>query len=97
MRDTFEPSFVMDGAMKPMIISGTQNIMTWPSTYLTVTTTFITASLATRPTRMPATTATSKINGRLVKNFFMKTSVLICGTSPQTQTIPCYAAHNDEA
>ena len=32
---------VMEGAMKPMMISGTQKVMNWPRTYCSETTTFM--------------------------------------------------------
>ena len=70
-RETFEPSLVMDGAMNPMMMSGTQNMMIWLSTYLTVTTTFMTDSFETSPRTMPTTTDTRRMKGRLVTIFFM--------------------------
>ena len=67
--------------MNPMMISGTQNVMSWPRMYLTVTTTFMTVSLATRPTSMPMITETSRMKGRLVSTFFM-TAVLLLSFKP---------------
>ncbi|VUX13415.1 Uncharacterised protein [Faecalibacterium prausnitzii] len=43
-REAFLPSLVMDGAMKPMMMSGTQKVMSWPMIYCKVTTTFMTLS-----------------------------------------------------
>ena len=88
MRDTFFPSLVIDGAMNPMMIRGTQNVMSWPRIYLTVTTTFMTASLATRPTRMPITTDTSKMKGRLVKIFFISAAFLRLRLAIWSNTLP---------
>ena len=44
-REAFLPSFVMDGAMKPIMISGTQKVMSWPMMYCRVTTTPMVLSL----------------------------------------------------
>ena len=43
-RDAFLPSLVIDGAMKPMMMSGTQKVMSWPMIYCKVTMTFMTLS-----------------------------------------------------
>ena len=68
--DAFLPSFVIDGAINPIIISGTQNVISCPSTYLTVTTIFITSSFAIRPTKIPMITPRKSRNGRLLHIFF---------------------------
>ena len=70
MRDTFSPSFAMEGAMKPMMMSGTQNMMTWRSTSPTVATTAMTSAEASCPKPRPIATATSRMNGRLVTTRF---------------------------
>ena len=61
MRDTFSPSLAMDGAMKPTMMSGTQNTMTCRSTSPTVATTAMTSADAT---------ATNNMKGRLVTTCF---------------------------
>ena len=70
------------------ISAGTQNVMSCPSTYLMVTTTFMTASFATRPTRMPITTDTSKMKGRLVKIFFISAAFLRLRLAIWSNTLP---------
>lgn len=42
-QDALFPIFVIDGAIKPITISGTQKDIIWPRIYLSVTTTFKTA------------------------------------------------------
>ena len=78
IRDALLPSFVIDGAINPMMISGTQKLITWPRMYFRVTTTFRIAmvrpessvELNTRPKMIPSTTPTRSLNGRLLKNCF---------------------------
>ena len=71
MRVALPPSRVMEGAMKPMMMSGTQNMMSWPMMYLAVTTTTIAPRGRTRPSRIPAAMAISRRPGRLLKNFIV--------------------------
>ena len=80
--DALFPIFVMDGAINPMMISGTQNEIICPRTYFKVTTMFRIAfvkpvpsfALRASPARIPITTPTRSLNGRLLKklDFFIK-------------------------
>ena len=70
-RDALVPSRVMDGAMKPMMIRGTQKVMSWPMMYWRVTTTFMTLSGNTSPQRMPTAMPKSRRKGRLSNSFFI--------------------------
>ena len=72
MREAFAPILAIEGAIKPMMISGTQKLISWPITYLTVTTTFITETPAICPKRMPSTTPSSSRNGRMPHSFFIR-------------------------
>ena len=74
MREALLPMRVMDGAMKPMTISGTQNMMNCPMTYCRETTTFMAPSPKNWPSAMPISSATMSRKGRLVKNFFITAS-----------------------
>ena len=75
------PSLVMEGAIKPMMISGTQKLMNWLLMNLTVTRTFSraavtgepSAALRARPAQMPTASATKSLKGRLLKklSFFI--------------------------
>ena len=77
--EALRPSLVIEGAIKPMMISGTQKLISSDSINLTVTTTFITAvptapadSIpASCPAMIPATTPTRRRNGRLLNIFFI--------------------------
>ena len=79
IREALFPSLVIDGAINPMTISGTQKLISSDSINLTVTTTFIKASPAafmdsipaSCPAIIPSTTPTSSLNGRLVNTFFI--------------------------
>ena len=81
--DAFLPSLVIDGAIKPMMINGTQKLIISDKIYFTVTTIFITASPAaftdSRPASCPAmipiTTPRSSLNGRLENSFFILSSL----------------------
>ena len=74
MREALFPSLVMDGAMKPIIISGTQKVISSPRMYLTVTTTFINASFAASPAAMPIITPSISLAGRLFMILFIDVS-----------------------
>ena len=84
MREALLPSLVMDGAIKPMMISGTQKLMNWLLMNFTVTmmlsSAFViaapSAALSARPTPIPTASATRSLNGRLCVNpvFSMFTS-----------------------
>ena len=73
MRVALPPSLVMEGAIKPMMISGTQNMMICPMMYLAVTTTTMAPRGSTSPARMPITIASSSRAGRLLKIFIVLT------------------------
>ena len=73
-REALAPSLVMEGAMKPMMMRGTQNVISWPIMYCRVTMTFITLSGNTRPQRMPTAMPRSRRKGRLPNSFFIMTS-----------------------
>lgn len=75
----------MDGAINPSTISGTQKVMIWPRMYLIVTVILRTAMeiplvlyrFRISPAMIPRITATSSLNGRLLKKdvfFIGKTS-----------------------
>ena len=70
-REAFLPSRVMDGAMKPMTISGTQNVISWPMMYCSVTTTFMAPSGKICPSSTPTTMPSNSRNGRLFSSFFI--------------------------
>ena len=72
-REALAPSLVMEGAMKPMMISGTQKLMSWPMMYCSVTTTFMTLSEKTAPHATPTKIPRINRNGRLPKSFFIQT------------------------
>ena len=90
--DAFLPSLVIDGAIKPMIISGTQKLIISDKINFTVTTIFITAAPAaftdSRPASCPAmipiTTPRSSLNGRLENSFFMLSSLSLLFFFPHT-------------
>ena len=69
MRVALEPILVMEGAMKPMTIRGTQNMMSWLSTYLRVTTMVMTLSGRNRPRTMPTAMPINSFRGRLMPFF----------------------------
>ena len=81
--DAFLPSLVIDGAIKPIMISGTQKLINSDKINFTVTTIFITASPAaftvsrpaSCPAMIPVTTPRSSLNGRLENSFFMLSSL----------------------
>ena len=87
IRDALLPSLVMEGAMKPMMISGTQKLMNWLEMNLTVTMILSSAlaipdpSIALRasPAAIPTASATSSLNGRLCVKlyFFMLISLFL--------------------
>ena len=54
IREAFFPSLVIDGAIKPITISGTQKLISSDKINLTVTTTFITAPPAFSADSSPA-------------------------------------------
>ena len=64
---------VMEGAINPMIIKGTQKLIREPSNSLMVRMTCITVAFATRPTTMPTITPIKSQKGRLLVNFFIPT------------------------
>ena len=70
-REAFLPSLVMDGAMKPMMMSGTQKVMSWPMIYCKVTMTFMTLSEKIWPRITPMMMPRSSRNGRLLNSFFI--------------------------
>ena len=59
----------MDGAMKPMTIRGTQNMMSWFRTYFRVTTMVMTLSGRNSPQTMPTAMPISSFRGRLMPFF----------------------------
>ena len=69
------PSLVIDGAIKPIIISGIQNPINCPTMYLTVTiilssateTALVSFLFRKSPTTIPITSASNSLKGRLFK------------------------------
>ena len=72
-----EPILVMEGAMKPMTIRGTQNMMTWLSTYFRVTTTVMALSGRNRPKTMPTAMPMSSFRGRLMPLFSVAIMIIL--------------------
>ena len=82
MREALLPSWVMDGAIKPIMIRGTQKLINCPRIYFRVTITFNAAvvkadselKFKSRPNPIPKATLPRSLNGRLYKNllFFIK-------------------------
>ena len=76
IREALFPSLVMEGAIKPMMISGTQKLINWPTINFTVTIMFRSAfamavpsaAESKSPAAMPAASARSRRNGRLFIN-----------------------------
>ena len=81
-REALAPSLVMDGAMKPIIMRGTQKVMSWPMMYCRVTMIFMTPSETpgqgrtgmTRPQMIPMAMPKSRRKGRLLHSFFIISS-----------------------
>ena len=72
IRAALFPSLVMEGAINPMIISGTQKLINCAAIYFTVTTMFkmawdtpLSIPLKPSPKQMPTANATKSLKGRL--------------------------------
>ena len=71
--DALFPSLVIEGAINPIMISGTQKLMNCPTMYLTHTSTFSTAApnaepseaFSASPTMIPKARAHRSLNGKL--------------------------------
>ena len=71
--DALFPRRVMEGAINPMIIRGTQKLISWPEMNFTQTmmlriasaSALPSAAASARPAAIPAISATSSLNGRL--------------------------------
>ena len=78
IREALLPSLVIDGAIKPIMIRGTQKLISCPSTYFRVTTTFRIPEVMPEPSvvfriipdTIPRITPTRSLNGKLVKKLF---------------------------
>ncbi len=77
IRVALEPILVMEGAMKPMTIRGTQNMMSWLRTYFRVTTMVITFSGRNRPRIMPAAMPINSFKGRLMPFFSVAIKIIL--------------------